>query len=112
MSEESKKKLRRAMEEASFLPAGSSRRSEIAAEISREGEWAEVEWHELLAENERLRLDLGRVTAPAGLEESLLQLPEKLSYGRFSLNRLVCKSFGLQLQIMNQSFFSQKAHVY
>jgi hypothetical protein len=86
MDEKRKEILRQAMIEASLLPPDDPRRCELEAEISRAGEWAESQWLQIQAENERLRLDLRRVTPPESLEKELLELPRK-SAGE--LNRLI-----------------------
>lgn len=70
------------MEEVSMLPPEHPRRRAAEAEISRRGPWAEEEWLRILREEEELRLQLQRVSIPAGLEERLLAIPEEVALPR------------------------------
>lgn len=64
------------MGEAACLPPEDPLRQQVEAEIARQGEWAEIEWLELLAQDERFRIGLRRVEVPEKLEQTLLTIPE------------------------------------
>ncbi len=65
----------RKLGEASALPPDDERRQAVEAEVARRGGWAQAQWLSLLEEGERMRLELARADAPAGLEERLLAIP-------------------------------------
>lgn len=71
--------LMRRMEEASLLPSDHPKRREVREEVASVGGWAEKEWLRLQAEPERLRGLLLDVTAPAGLEQRLLDIPSNMA---------------------------------
>ncbi len=72
-----KDRLRSAMGEAASLPPEDPIRRQIEADIARQGEWAEKEWLELLAQDEHFRIALRRVEIPPNLDKCLLEIPEK-----------------------------------
>ncbi|MHC4996191.1 MAG: hypothetical protein ACYTGQ_14195 [Planctomycetota bacterium] len=67
--------LLRRMEEVAALPPHDPQRIELLAEIIEAGPEAEAHWIDLIADDERARLDLLRVHPPAGLAERLHTLP-------------------------------------
>ncbi len=79
---------RRALSEASSLPADDPHRLEIQAEVATRGGWVEKEWLALLAEGERWRIELSRVEIPDGLEDRLLAIPDDPRALRTPLARL------------------------
>ncbi len=76
MNAEKRERLYRVMGEAAALPPEDRQRRAVEAEIAAEGSWAEQEWLKLLQEDERLRLELQRVSVPVGMQERLLRIPD------------------------------------
>lgn len=66
--------LRRRMEDVALFPPEDPQRQAVMQEISAIDGPLEQEWLQLLEDNERLRLELARVEAPAGLEQRLLAI--------------------------------------
>ncbi len=73
-----KEELLRLMEEAVILPPEDPQRQAVETAIAGEEAWAKEEWLDLLREDELLRLELRRVSSPAGLEQRLLSIPEEV----------------------------------
>lgn len=71
--------LMRRMEEVSLLSSDHPKRQEVREAVASAGGWAEKEWLRLQAEPERLRGLLLDVTAPAGLEQRLLDIPSNMN---------------------------------
>jgi len=79
--------LDQAMNEAVLLPDQDPRRLEVMKRVVEAGgEW-ERQWLDLVAEDQELRLDLQRVSVPAGLADRLRRLPQQapqsMSWPRF-----------------------------
>ncbi|HDZ22143.1 hypothetical protein LCGC14_0302130 [marine sediment metagenome] len=87
MSTQERDQLQRDMAEAAALPAGDPRRQEVIHRVQEAGAWAEDKWVALLDVDERLRVELPRVSVSVGLEERLLAIPEEFSLSRRSLRR-------------------------
>lgn len=71
--------FRQLMGEAAAESADDPQRRDVEHRVSEDETWAEPEWRELLQENEILRSELCRVTAPANLEASLLAVSQEAS---------------------------------
>ncbi len=65
------------MSEAAALPPHDPRRLEVSREVVTAGEAMEQKWLEMIAEDERLRLELLHVEPPVGMQERLLNLPDQ-----------------------------------
>src|SRR6266542_435282 len=78
MNAEQIEQLRRRMGEVAALPHDDPARQELVQHISQIDGAAEQEWLALVAEDERLRIDLARVTPPADLEARLLAIPQQI----------------------------------
>lgn len=87
MSIEDREQLQREMGEAAVLSADDPRRQEVMRRVQNAGAWAEDEWVALLDVDERLRVELPRVSTPAGMEERLLGIPTEASLPGRSLRR-------------------------
>jgi len=82
--------LRRRMAEYAVLPPDHPLRLAVTTEVLAAGHWAEEEWIDLIAGDERLRLDLMRGQPPIALEQrlkNLLESPESFERGGGSIGR-------------------------
>lgn len=68
--------FRQQMADAACLPQDDPRRIAVVRQVVDAGAWAEAEWLELTSGDERLRLDLWRVTPAPEIESRLLALPD------------------------------------
>ena len=76
LNEKQIEQLKQRMSEAAALPAHDPLRLEVSREVVAAGETMERLWLEMVAEDERLRLELLHVQPPVGLQQRLRQLPE------------------------------------
>jgi len=74
MNLQEREQLRRDMDEAVLLPEDHPTRKQVMQRVQQAGDWAEEHWVELVAINERMRLELPQVTPPTGLTERLLAI--------------------------------------
>ena len=74
MNLQEREKLCRDMADAVLLPEDHPTRKQVMRRVQQAGDWAEEHWVELVAINERMRLELPQVTPPAGLTERLLTI--------------------------------------
>lgn len=101
--------LRRRMEDVALFPPEDPQRQAVMQEISAIDGSLEQEWLELLQDNERLRLELARVEAPAGLEERLLAIPGQhphRSFWRFRTRRWMLAVAALVALVIGASMFA------
>ena len=66
------------MLEMVLLSTDDPRRREFETVVAHTDEWTQQEWMKLLAEDERLRLELLRVSPPPGFEARLLAIPDEM----------------------------------
>ncbi len=78
MNAEEIEQLRRRMGEVAALPHEDAKRLAVVRQISQVEGPLEQEWLELLREDERMRLELARVTPPPDLEQRLLAIPQQI----------------------------------
>jgi hypothetical protein len=76
MDKQETEALLQRMSEAAALPAHDPVRIETSRVVVAAGQEFEHQWLEMIAEDERLRLDLLHVDPPAGMRERLLALPQ------------------------------------
>jgi anti-sigma factor RsiW len=77
MNAEQIEQLRRRMGEVASLLHDDPDRQAVLRQISRIDGPLQREWIDLVQQDERLRLDLGRVTPPPGLQERLLAIQQQ-----------------------------------
>ncbi len=74
MNLQEREQLCRDMADAVLLPEEHPTRRHVVRRVQQADDWAEEHWVELVAINERMRLELPQVTLPTGLTERLLTL--------------------------------------
>jgi len=77
MNEQQQAELRQRMTDAASLAPNDPHRLAVVREVVAAGEWAEREWVDLIANDERIRMDLQRVNTPPTLAARLIQLPDE-----------------------------------
>ena len=77
MNAEEVELLRRRMGEVAALSPDDPQRQAVVRQISQVDDVLEREWLELIRADERMRLDLARITPPPGLQERLLAIPNQ-----------------------------------
>jgi len=81
LNEQQQAELRQRMADVAALPPSDPQRLDVVREVVAAGPWAQREWVELIAGDERIRMDLQRVDVPSTLSGRLMQIPDESHSG-------------------------------